>query len=162
MWPMARRYAGKGGARFPGRSRGRRSKLTWSVIFQREFDSEGECIRAEYLHALERDGKISGLRLQPRIILGFSPNVTWTLDYFYVEDGASVFEDYKGASMRRGAGGVNVRMERETRIKLSWARSMGFTIRISVCIDGVYSYQFVPYAKLASARHGLYGKFALA
>lgn len=148
---MAGRWGAKG-----GRRRGRRSKPTFSSILQREFDSEGECRRGEYLYAMEQRGEISGLAFQRKVHLGTGPIVTWTLDFVYEKDGCVIFEDYKGSNTNK-AGAVKTLIERETRVKLSWARSMGYDCRI-VINDGRGGYRETcePPSKFNKNRHGLF------
>ena len=63
-------------------------------------------------------GAISGLEFQKHMVLGFLPTVKWKVDFFYYDEfGNPTWEDVKG------------RTDREARIKLSWARSMGMRVR---------------------------------
>jgi hypothetical protein len=70
------------------------------------FDSKAEAERYKELKLMERAGEISGLELQPRFVLqeAFTDDagvnhqaITYVADFRYIERGALVVEDVKGA-----------------------------------------------------------------
>lgn len=63
------------------------------------FDSTSEQKRYRILQLLERGKVISNLELHPKIVFipkrGKAPEIAWTLDYAYDEDGQRIYEDWK-------------------------------------------------------------------
>jgi hypothetical protein len=67
---------------------------TFSEVFHRQFHSDAERRYAEHLHWLQEKGKISGLELQKRVkLMGC---VTMLVDFYYIEDGSEVWNEFKG------------------------------------------------------------------
>lgn len=64
------------------------------------FPSKAERDWAEYQHARQRDGEISGLRLHPSYVLSQKPSCKVTFDTYHVERGVEVVADVKGAVAR--------------------------------------------------------------
>lgn len=58
------------------------------------FDSLLERSRAEHLVTLQRGGVISGIMCHPKVTL--VNIITWKLDFVYIQDGRTIFEDVKG------------------------------------------------------------------
>lgn len=66
----------------------------------RSYDSLGERLRFAELQILERGGVISGLEFKPApVVLDAAAGIKWRVDYRYVEDGRTVYEDYKPRPM---------------------------------------------------------------
>ncbi len=70
------------------------AKRTSSDIIGRTFHSDAERRYAEVLYAREQAGEIAGLRYQVSVkLLGA---VTMRPDFYYVEDGEKVWDEFKG------------------------------------------------------------------
>lgn len=78
------------------------AKRTGSLAFGgRVFDSKGEKERAEQLLLMEKAGFITGLKLQPTVLLT-EAEISYKPDFYYVEnDGTPVYEDFKGVESER-------------------------------------------------------------
>lgn len=94
------------------------TRAKYTEALGRVFDSGAEARRAAQLDNLRASGAITGLEFQKQMILGFLPTVKWKVDFFYYDEfGRPTWEDVKG------------RIDREARIKLSWARSLGMWVK---------------------------------
>lgn len=84
----------------PGRSRSKYGN-TWVTIDGRKFQSKAEGRRYERLRDWQKEGRISGLEMQPRfpIVIEGEKVATYVADFRYVdkESGDVVIEDVKGA-----------------------------------------------------------------
>lgn len=84
------------------------------------FASKGEAERWKCLRLYERAGVISNLKRQVKI--EFESGVTWKLDFTYIENGITFYEDFKGKET------ADYKIKRET---IAWE------IRIGVR-EGIY------------------------
>jgi hypothetical protein len=93
-----------------------------------KFDSKKEATRWMELQLLERGGEISDLRRQVRIpLMGqhrplytrTGRKMVMTVDFYYIEDGAEVYEDSKGA------------WTRDFEVRYAVAIAMGLNLRIT-------------------------------
>ena len=89
-----------------------RARRTYSNVCQRYFDSKAEAHRAEELMLAQKLGGISDLQFQVKFVLSEKPKVTIKLDFYYVENGRTVYEDVKGV------------LTRDFRSKLAWLKQL--------------------------------------
>lgn len=112
-------------ARTPSRNKYGAKKTQVGEI---RFDSKKEATRWIELQLLERGGEISKLRRQVKVELvgQYRPLYTrtgrkmkMTVDFYYIEDGAEVYEDSKGA------------WTRDFEVRYAVAIAMGLNLRIT-------------------------------
>ncbi len=95
------------------------AKRTYSELCGRTFDSKLEARRGEELELLQRAGEISELNYQLRFNLCLKPNITVLIDFCYIEDGRTVYEDTKGV------------LTRDSRTKYAWLKEkFGVDVKI--------------------------------
>ena len=83
----------------PGKGNKYNAKRTYSDRLSHNFHSAAECRYAEHLLDRQDRGEIEGLELQRREkLLGV---VTMIVDFFYIEDGQPVWNEYKGFATDR-------------------------------------------------------------
>jgi len=67
----------------------------------RVYDSRSECSRADELRMMERGNEITGLTMQPKVVLDAAAGITYKPDFQYEQDGRTVWEDWKPRPLGR-------------------------------------------------------------
>ena len=96
----------------------------YSELCHEWFGSIGEGKYGEGLWLRQLAGEISGLVFHETIILSKDPQVTINIDYLFIEEGVTHWQDFKGTRKTKKLRIVKPYIERDYKVKMAWVKQL--------------------------------------